>query len=83
VDGANPFLPVGTTLRGHEFHYSQIDHGGDAVRTVLALERGTGIGGGRDGVVLGSVFASYTHLHALGTPEWAPAVLAAAQRGGW
>ena len=53
------------------------------MRTVLALERGTGIGGGRDGVVLGSVFAAYTHLHALGTPEWAPAVIAAAQRGGW
>ena len=83
VDGANPFLAEGTVLRGHEFHYSQIDDGGDAMRTVLALERGTGIGGGRDGVVHGSVFAAYTHLHALGTPEWAPALIAAAQRGGW
>ena len=83
VDGANPFMAEGTVLRGHEFHYSQIDDGGDALRTVLALERGTGIGGGRDGVVHGSVFAAYTHLHALGTPEWAPALIAAAQRGGW
>jgi cobyrinic acid a,c-diamide synthase len=83
VDGTNPFMAEGTALRGHEFHYSQIDQSGDAMRTVLALERGTGIGGGRDGVVLGNVLAAYTHLHALGTPEWAPAVIAAAQRGRW
>ena len=27
VDGANPFFPVGTTLRGHEFHYSRVAGG--------------------------------------------------------
>jgi cobyrinic acid a,c-diamide synthase len=83
VDGSNPFLPENTILRGHEFHYSQVNEGADRVRTVLALERGTGLGAGRDGVVQGSSFASYTHVHALGTPEWAPAVVAAAHRGAW
>ena len=83
VDGRNPFVPEGTVLRGHEFHYSQVEQGGDAVRTVLALERGTGVGGGRDGVVHGCSLAAYTHLHAFGSPEWAPGVVAAARRGGW
>ncbi len=83
VDSDNPFMPAGTVLRGHEFHYSQVTGGAGAVRTVLALERGTGIGGGRDGVVAGNALAAYTHIHALGTPEWAPALVAAARRGGW
>ncbi len=83
VDGTNPFVTEQTVMRGHEFHYSQIDGGAERVRSVLALERGVGIGGGRDGIVDKGVFASYTHFHALGTPEWAPAVVAAARRGSW
>jgi len=84
VDRPNPFFAVGTTLRGHEFHYSRI-----SARTqelilnpvsVCAVERGTGCGGGRDGVVINNVWASYTHLHADGAPEWAPAVMGAARR---
>ncbi|MFO7693703.1 MAG: cobyrinate a,c-diamide synthase [Vicinamibacterales bacterium] len=82
VDAANPFFPVGTRLRGHEFHYSRIV-GTAAIRSAMQLDRGTGIGAGRDGFVQGSVWASYAHLHALGAPEWAPGmVAAAAERAG-
>jgi len=80
VDGENPFLPVGTPLRGHEFHYSAVCGGSDAPRTVVALERGTGLGGRRDAVVRGSVWASYLHLHALSLPRWAQGVAEAARR---
>lgn len=83
VDGANPFVAEERVLRGHEFHYSKIDSGADRVRTVLSLERGVGVGGGRDGIVERGVLASYTHFHALGTPDWAPSVVAAARRGDW
>ncbi len=83
VDGENPFLSFGVELRGHEFHYSKIGQGLGAVRTVLALDRGVGVGGGRDGVVRGGVVAGYTHVHALGAPEWAPALVRAARGGGW
>jgi len=83
VDGPNPFVREDTLLRGHEFHYSQVDEGGDRVRTVFALERGVGVGGGRDGIVEKNVLATYMHVHALGAPEWAPAVVAAARRGAW
>jgi len=80
VDGENPFLPMGTLLRGHEFHYSAVRGGGDVAHTVVALERGTGVGEGRDGVVRGSVWASYLHLHALSLPQWAEGVVGAARR---
>ena len=83
VDGSNPFVAENTVLRGHEFHYSQVEEGAALVRTVLALDRGTGVGASRDGIVHGNSFAAYTHVHALGTPEWAPAMIAVAQRGGW
>jgi cobyrinic acid a,c-diamide synthase len=88
VDRENPFLPVGTRLVGHEFHYSRLasdaqpglsSTGGEGgFDTVLAVERGVGLGQSRDGLAAGNVVATYLHLHALGTPEWAPALVRAA-----
>jgi cobyrinic acid a,c-diamide synthase len=79
VDSPNPFLTSGSLIRGHEFHYSRVTEAPDAVRTVLAVDRGVGLGGGRDGVHVGSAVATYTHLHAAGVPEWAPAMVRAAR----
>jgi cobyrinic acid a,c-diamide synthase len=73
VDRPNPFFPTGTQLRGHEFHYSRVVSGGDAEGSTLSLMRGRGLGGRRDGVVKDRIWASYLHLHALGTPTWATA----------
>ncbi len=79
VDRPNPFFPVGTRLLGHEFHHSRVVGalGGD---TVLAVERGAGLGHGREGLAVGNVVATYMHLHALGTPGWAAALVTAARR---
>jgi cobyrinic acid a,c-diamide synthase len=79
VDGWNPFFPVGTRLLGHEFHHSRVVSctGAD---TALDVDRGTGLGGGRDGLVVGCAVATYAHVHALGTPGWAGAVVRAARR---
>jgi cobyrinic acid a,c-diamide synthase len=71
VDQGNPFFTPGTRLRGHEFHYSRVIAGEDSAVTTLRLDRGQGVGAGRDGLVKGRVWASYVHLHALGTPLWA------------
>jgi cobyrinic acid a,c-diamide synthase len=79
VDGWNPFFPVGTRLLGHEFHHSRVISGAGAP-TALGVERGAGLGGGRDGLVVGGVVATYMHLHALGTPAWAEGVVRAARR---
>ncbi len=80
VDRENPFHPIGTELKGHEFHYSKISTGGDLDQTVATVVRGTGAGGGRDGIVVGRVWASYLHVHASASPNWATGFLASAQR---
>ena len=76
VEKDNPYYPVGTEVRGHEFRYSTVLHweGGEA-DLVLRMARGKGFVGGRDGLCRGNVFALYTHVHADGTPEWAPALV--------
>jgi cobyrinic acid a,c-diamide synthase len=73
VDRPNPFFDRSMRLRGHEFHYSRVVSGGDAGASCLRLRRGQGIGGGRDGLAVGRVWASYLHVHSLGTPMWASA----------
>jgi len=74
VDRSNAFFRRGTRMRGHEFHYSRVVAGADAGATMLSLRRGRGVGMNRDGLVVGRVWASYLHLHALGCPEWAEAL---------
>ena len=78
VDVDNPFFAVGTELRGHEFHYSRIVAGNDRDRAVARVDRGHGLGAGREGVVRGRVWASYLHLHARATPGWCDGLLALA-----
>lgn len=80
VDRPNPFFPEGQTLRGHEFHYSRIIPDGDLPPTACAVRRGAGCYEHRDGVIVGNVWAGYTHLHALATPEWAQGLVNAARR---
>jgi cobyrinic acid a,c-diamide synthase len=79
VDRMNPFFERGAQLHGHEFHYSRVLGGSAISASVVRLERGTGLGDGRDGIVAGNVWASYFHIHALGTRSWAPAFVALAR----
>ena len=39
------------------------------------MQRGTGFLKGKDGVCVNNVLATYTHIHALGTPAWASALV--------
>jgi len=80
VDYENPFFPVGSEIRGHEFHYSRIVDTYPMPDAVCTVVRGAGCGAGRDAVVVGNVWAAYTHLHALGTPQWAAGFVAAARK---
>lgn len=79
VDRPNPFLPVGARLLGHEFHYSRVA-GALGGPTALAVDRGAGLGRGRDGLVVKNVVATYMHLHASGTAGWAAGLVGAALR---
>jgi cobyrinic acid a,c-diamide synthase len=76
VEGENPYYDVGAEIRGHEFHYSRVSHwtGGEN-DLVFHMKRGVGIHKDRDGIVYKNVLATYTHVHALGTPGWAGALI--------
>jgi cobyrinic acid a,c-diamide synthase len=79
--GENPFFPAGTTVKGHEFHYSfMLPQKEEDLTFAFAVRRGFGFDGGRDGLTVRNVLASYTHLHALGTVTWAPSLVRAALR---
>ncbi|HYQ47478.1 MAG TPA: cobyrinate a,c-diamide synthase, partial [Thermodesulfovibrionales bacterium] len=73
VDTNNPFYEKGTVLKGHEFHYSAVRslRKTPNMRFAFSMERGEGIAGKRDGICVKNVLATYTHIHALGSPEWA------------
>ncbi len=72
ADGANPFYEKGTEVKGHEFRYSIVlEWPGDSSELALQMKRGVGFMDGRDGLCYRNVLALYTHVHALGTPEWA------------
>ncbi len=88
VTGDNPFYPSGSTVKGHEFRYSTVDHwSGSAAELPFEMTRGTGFMDGRDGLIYKNVLALYTHIHAEGTPFWAPALVekcrAFRAAGGW
>ncbi|MFH1963668.1 MAG: cobyrinate a,c-diamide synthase [bacterium] len=57
--------------RGHEFHYSRVVNscGLDFAYNIV---RGNGVDRRHDGIIYKSVIASYTHLHSVGVPQWAP-----------
>ncbi len=79
VDRSNPYYPVGETLKGHEFHYSKaVLTEKEGVNFVFKVSRGNGIDGLRDGILKKNILATYTHIHAAGTPLWAKNLFRAA-----
>ena len=79
VTARNPLFPVGMTVRGHEFHHSSLLDS-EALSLAYRMKRGRGIEEKKDGIVYKNLFASYVHLHALGTPEWAKNLVSLAWR---
>lgn len=76
----NPFYREGTEVKGHEFRYSKIGNWiGTSDDLALQMHRGVGFADGGDGLVYKNVLALYTHVHAIGTPEWACALVGKAK----
>jgi cobyrinic acid a,c-diamide synthase len=81
VQRENPFFEMGAEIKGHEFHYSYISEWkGDSDDLAFDMHRGTGFINNRDGVCYKNILATYTHIHALGTPSWAQAMIRNAQQ---
>ncbi|MGE5172222.1 MAG: cobyrinate a,c-diamide synthase [Betaproteobacteria bacterium] len=75
TSSAGLFLDKGVSIRGHEFHYSRVTQIDEHLPMAYHVERGSGIDGRGDGIIYKNVLGSYTHIHALATPQWAPAMV--------
>jgi cobyrinic acid a,c-diamide synthase len=73
---ATPWIAQGDRVRGHEFHYSRIEAGAEALPPAWTLSaRGTER---PEGFVVGAVQASYLHVHWAAFPQLAHAFVQAA-----
>lgn len=77
VSRSNPFYSKRTVLKGHEFHYSnvvniEIKKG---MSFSFRMKRGEGITDKMDGLCYKNTLATYTHIHAYGSPEWADGLI--------
>ncbi len=79
ITDQNPLFPIGLTLRGHEFHHSKLSRLA-GLKFAYQMRRGQGIDGKVDAIIYRNVLAAYTHLHALGVPQWAEAFVSLALR---
>jgi len=67
-------------IKAHEFHYSSLENLPPDSRFAYHVERGYGIDGKRDGLILHNLLASYTHLRTIGSCYWATRFLAFIRR---
>jgi len=59
-------------IRGHEFHYSSLEHLPINSKFAYKVERGHGIDGKNDGYIYKNLLASYAHLRSVGGCDWVP-----------
>ncbi len=67
-------------IRAHEFHYSSLENFPPDMRFAYHVERGYGIDGERDGLIVNNLLASYTHLRTIGSCYWATRFVAFVRR---
>ena len=67
-------------IKAHEFHYSSLENLPPDTRFAYHVERGYGIDGERDGLILHNLLASYTHLRTIGSCYWATRFVAFVRR---
>jgi cobyrinic acid a,c-diamide synthase len=82
-DEAHPWPRPNTPakqIKAHEFHYSSLENLPPDSRFAYHVERGFGIDGKRDGLMLHNLLASYTHLRTIGSCYWATRFVAFIQR---
>ena len=71
--GDAPWAPaVKGPVHAHEFHHSSLENlGGSDWRYAYRVRRGRGVDGESDGIVIGSLLASYSHLRDVEGCRWA------------
>ncbi|MEO5378978.1 MAG: hydrogenobyrinic acid a,c-diamide synthase (glutamine-hydrolyzing) [Magnetococcus sp. DMHC-6] len=66
-----PWPGVGRLVHCHEFHYSHVTRMGEGIEFAFRVKRGKGLGNGWDGLLFRNILASYAHIHADASPDWA------------
>jgi len=72
-----PFLPEGQTMRGHEFHYSDISPMPASITRTFSVSRRSVVQPSAEGYTCGAVLAGYPHLHFGSNPAFAEHFVAA------
>ncbi|MFZ2649090.1 MAG: cobyrinate a,c-diamide synthase [Burkholderiaceae bacterium] len=62
--------------RGHEFHHSSLENLDPGVAFAYRVQRGHGVDGTHDGVLVHNLLASYAHLRSAAGSLWAPRFVA-------
>lgn len=76
AEGENSFIPKGTKIPAHEFHYSDSDHNGAA----FLIQKPTGKRQWRGGYLSGNLLAGYPHFHFCSCPDVAARFLRACRK---
>jgi cobyrinic acid a,c-diamide synthase len=63
---------AGGIVRGHEFHHSSLENLDPSVAFAYRVQRGHGVDGAHDGVLVHNLLASYAHLRSAAGTSWAP-----------
>ncbi len=81
VKEKNPYFELGSTIKGHEFHYSKPLEIKDLknLNFIFELERGIGFNGKVDGILFKNLLATYIHIHIFSVKCWAINFLKKAQ----
>ncbi len=77
VSGNNPFLPLGLSLKGHEYHYTTLNVAPSAT-AVLDKKAGSAAIDVPDGLVYKSAFGTSMQIFAPALPQWAAGFVRAA-----
>lgn len=81
--GAAPWGRIagpGAVIPAHEFHYSSVENCDTNLAFAYTVERGSGIDGTHDGVIVNNVLASYAHLRHSQASPWVRAMVEWASR---
>ena len=77
---ASAALPGTSLVRGHEFHHSSLQNLDPTLAYAYRVQRGQGIDGVHDGLLVHNLLASYAHLRSGAGAHWVPRFLALVRR---
>jgi cobyrinic acid a,c-diamide synthase len=62
--------PRAARIQAHEFHYAALENLGAGLRFAYRVRRGSGIADKHDGIILGNLLASFSHLRSSQANPW-------------